>query len=79
MQRIGGDKSWDLLAVCNSFLKQVSLQISFGFSSTLFAPNGKAEAQRRVYETTTPDKYTNKAKKPRYNGTLIGAVGSSGC
>jgi hypothetical protein len=30
-------------------------------------PNGKAEAQRRVYWATILNKLTNKTKKPRYN------------
>jgi hypothetical protein len=33
----------------------------------LLHPNGKAEAQRRVGETATLNKPTNKAKEPRYN------------
>ena len=36
-----------------------------------------SEPQRRVGRDTTLDKYTNKAKKPRYNGVPIGAVGSN--
>jgi hypothetical protein len=41
-----------------NILSRVSVQVAY---------NGKAEPQRRVGETATPDKYTNKTKRPRYN------------